>query len=49
MIQAVLPLTVRTELGCLGRTCREEAGRMPCEEERAEGMGTWANLVAAGK
>lgn len=29
-------------------TCREEAGRMPCEEEQAEGMGNWARLVAAG-
>jgi len=30
-------------------TCREEAGRMPCEEEQAEGMRNWARLVAAGK
>lgn len=29
-------------------TCRAEAGRMPCEEERAEGVGTWARLEAAG-
>lgn len=30
-------------------TCRVEAGRMPCEEERTEGVGTWARLVATGK
>ena len=29
-------------------TCRAEAGRVPCEEERAEGVGTWARLEAAG-
>lgn len=30
-------------------TCREEAGRTPGEEDRAEGIGNWARLVAAGK